>query len=61
MYPDDRPCFIARSAVLKKKDIGGLLTKTVDLKSAYKQFAIAPADRKRAVITRAEISSLWDS
>ena len=34
-----------------KSDIGGLLTKTVDLKSAYKQFAIAPADRKRAVIT----------
>ena len=33
-----------------KSDIGGLLTKTVDLKSAYKQFAIAPADRKRAVI-----------
>ena len=35
----------------KKTDIGGLLTKTVDLKSAYKQFAISPADRKRAVIT----------
>ena len=33
-----------------KSDIGGLLTKTVDLKSAYKQFAIAPADRKREVI-----------
>ena len=31
-------------------DIGGLLTKAVDLKSANKQFAIAPADRKRAVI-----------
>ena len=34
-----------------EKDVGGLVTKTVDLKSAYKQFAISPEDRKRAVIT----------
>ena len=34
-----------------KSDIGGLLSKTVDLKSAYKQFAIYPQDRRKAVIT----------
>ena len=32
------------------KDIGDIVTKTVDLKSAYKQYAISPGDRKRAVI-----------
>ena len=33
-----------------EKTVGSIVTKTVDLKSAYKQFAIKLSDRKRSVI-----------